>query len=262
MKSQEMEYSIEAMFGIAGSVAVVSGAAGGIGREICVALSSLGAKIALVDLDAEKLSNLESVIRQDSGDVLVVRTDITDKDRVGAMAEAVIRRFERIDILVNCAGLSYLEDAVDFDEQKWDRLMEVNVKGTFLVCQAVGRHMLKQRSGRIVNFSSVRGLQGRARDLAYAPSKGAINQLTKSLAIEWAQSGINVNALAPTWILTEMNRSMLEDKNTSQWVLSRIPKGRLGEPKDLVGPLIYLCAPCSEFVTGQVLYIDGGWTAA
>ena len=262
METQRTDCSIEAMFGIAGRVALVSGAAGGIGREISLALSRLGVKMALVDLDGEKLTSLESEIRRNSGEALVVRTDITDKDSVQSMADAVIARFGRVDILVNCAGLSYLEDATDFDEDRWDRLMEVNVKGTFLVCQAVGRYMLRQKYGRIVNFSSVRGLQGRARDLAYAPSKGAVNQLTKSLAIEWAQSGINVNAIAPTWTLTDMNRSLLEEEKTSQWVLSRIPKGRLGEPRDIVGPLVYLCAPCSEFVTGQVLYVDGGWTAA
>ena len=122
--------------------------------------------------------------------------------------------------------------------------------------------MLKQKKGNIVNLSSVRGMQGRAKDMAYSPSKGAINQLTKSLAIEWADSGINVNAIAPTFILTEMNRGMLEDKETYQWVLSRIPKNRLGALKDIIGPLTFLCSPGSEFITGQILYVDGGWTAA
>ena len=161
-------------------------------------------------------------------------------------------RFGRIDHLVNCAGVSHLEPSVSFSEEKWDFVMNVNLKGTFLMCQQAGRIMLKQKSGRIVNFSSVRGLQGRVGDMAYSPSKGAVNMLTKSLAIEWAEANISVNAVAPTFAATQMNKSILDDPKNRDWVLGRIPKKRLAELSDIASAVAFLCAPCSEFITGQI----------
>ena len=257
-----MEYSIEGMFGIKGQVAIVAGATGGLGSEISLALNALGVRLVLVGRKPESLKALEARLCSKTAEVLSVSADITDKSSVQGMAQAAAEKFGRIDILVNCAGMSYLETAIDFEETMWDRLLDVNLKGTFLTCQAVGSYMLAQKYGRIVNFSSVRGQQGRAQDLAYAPSKGAINQLTKSLAIEWAPSGINVNAIAPTFTPTELNRCLLADEATRSWVLQRIPKGRLGEPEDIVGALVFLCSPAAAFVTGHILLVDGGWTAA
>jgi len=130
-----------------------------------------------------------------------------------------------------------------------------------LTCQAVGKYMLEAKKGRIVNFSSVRGLQGKAGYLAYAPSKGAVNLLTKTLAVEWARENINVNAIAPIFTLTDMNRSILDDKKRMTGVIGRLPKGRLCETGLLVGPTVFLCSNCAEFITGHILYVDGGWTA-
>ena len=257
-----MKYELESMFSIRGRIAVIIGAAGGMGREISLAFAELGVKLALVDLNENPLRELQSKLKGISQDVITLSVNITDKGSVEKMADAVVSKFGRIDILINCAGRSHLEEAVHFDENKWDEILNVNLKGTFLTCQAVGKQMLKQKEGRIVNFSSVRGVQGRSQDMAYSPSKGAINQLTRSLAIEWAKAGVNVNAIAPTFVLTDMNRGILEDEQNHDWVLRRIPKGKLGKPEDIIGPLVFLCSSCSAFVTGHILFVDGGWTAA
>jgi 2-deoxy-D-gluconate 3-dehydrogenase len=140
--------------------------------------------------------------------------------------------------------------------------MDVNLKSIFLCCKHAGRVMLKEGKGKIINISSVRSFQGRAEDLAYAPSKGAVNQLTRSLAIEWGVKGINVNAIAPVFTLTPMNRAILDDPVKKEWVLSRIPMRRLGELEDLFGPVVFLASEASNFVNGHILIVDGGWIAA
>jgi NAD(P)-dependent dehydrogenase (short-subunit alcohol dehydrogenase family) len=168
----------------------------------------------------------------------------------------------RIDILVNSAGVVALKPTVEFPVDEWQWIMDVNLRGTFLCCKEVAKVMLVQEQGKIINMSSVRGHQGRANDPAYPASKGAVNLLTKSLAIEWAKQGIQVNAIAPTFIRTELNASMLDDEATRDWVLSRIPMGRVGQIWDLFGLVVFLASPASDFITGQIIYLDGGWTAA
>jgi len=257
-----MEYTEKDMFGIEDEVAIVTGAAGGIGFEIVRAFAHLGAKTVLVGHHEENLQAAVEKIRAEGYRAIGIKTDVTNKAEVERMAKEVFGIYGKIDILVNCAGITYLEDAVDFNEDMWDRVMNVNVKGTMLPCQAVGKYMLEKQKGRIINISSVRGMQGRARDLAYAPSKGAINQLTRSLAIEWAKSNINVNAIAPIFTLTDINKNLLSDQKTLDWVISRIPKGKLSMPSYITGPAVFLCSKCSEFVTGQIIYVDGGWSCA
>ncbi len=257
-----MEYKLESMYGLQDEVAVITGGSGSIGAEAGLALASLGARVVLLGRNEDKLSRIQEAFQSNGIAIDIGTVNILDKNSVQTAMKNVVDRYGKIDILINSAGASHLEDAVDFSEEKWDLIMGVNVKGVFLCCQAAGKYFLEQKKGRIVNISSVRGLQGRARDMAYAPSKGAVNQLTKSLAIEWAPHNICVNAIAPTFTVTDINRDDLKNKAYHDWVISRIPKGRFCELKYLAGPIAFLCSPCMEFVTGQIIYVDGAWTVA
>lgn len=257
-----MEYTLNSMYGLKDEVAVITGGSGSIGAEAGLNLASLGATVVLLGRNEEKLRKIQENHKKSGREVDVATVDILDKNSVQTAMKKVADKYGKIDILINSAGASHLEDAVDFSEEKWDLIMGVNVKGVFLACQAAGKYFLEQKKGRIVNVSSVRGLQGRARDMAYSPSKGAVNQLTKSLAIEWAPHNICVNAVAPTFTVTAINREDLKNKEYHDWVISRIPKRRFCELKYLVGPIAFLCSPCMEFVTGQILYVDGAWTVA
>ncbi len=189
-------------------------------------------------------------------------TDVTVERNVIDLMDFVRTQFGGLDVLVNSQGAVYLKDAIDFEEEEWQKVIDINLKSVFLTCKHGAKLMLEQGKGKIINISSVRGFQGRAQDLAYAPSKGAVNQLTRSLAIELGIKGINVNGIAPVFTLTAISAPQINDPKKREWILSRIPLRRLGALEDLFGPVIFLASPASDFVNGHVLPVDGGWLIA
>lgn len=249
-------------FRLDGRAALVVGGNKGLGQAMALALAAAGADVCVVGRGPEGLSETAGAICSLGRRGHCIAADVTDEGRVERMVAEVKDYYGHIDILVNSQGTVHLQPTVDFDTEAWQRVIDVNLKSVFLCCKHVGRVMLAQGRGKIINISSVRGFQGRSQDPAYAPSKGGVNQLTRSLAIEWGAKGINVNAIAPVFTRTAMAAPSLDDPATRDWVLSRIPMKRTGELDDLFGPVVFLASEASNFVNGHVLLVDGGWTAA
>ncbi len=240
---------------------MVTGASSGIGREIAVGCAALGAKVVLCARKGSRafLCDGGACAKSVADSALAISCDVTDEQSVKTWQKR-LRNYGRIDGLVNSAGITYLQDAAEFDMDRFRQVLDVNLNGTMICCKVLGGYMLRQGHGRVVNVSSVRGLQVKSA-IRLRGVQGRCDMLTKSLAVEWAKKGINVNAVAPTFTLTDMNQGLLEDTEKYSWVLSRIPKGQLCEREQLVGPVVYFLSPCSEFVTGDIMYVDGGWTA-
>jgi NAD(P)-dependent dehydrogenase (short-subunit alcohol dehydrogenase family) len=248
-------------FRLDNKVALVVGGSRGLGQAMALALSSAGANVCVVSRSAQDLQKTVDAISKMGRAGKYVAADVSHEE-VERLVDQVVKLFGRIDILVNSQGTVHLQPSINFDAAAWQNVMDVNLKSVVLCCKHVGRVMLNQGKGKIINISSVRGFQGRAEDMAYAPSKGAVNQLTRSLAIEWGPKGINVNGIAPVFTLTPINVSFLNDPVKKGWVLSRIPMKRLGQLDDLFGPVVFLASEASNFVNGHILPVDGGWLAA
>jgi len=200
-------------------------------------------------------------IRAAGGEAGPVEMDLRRRESIGRAVSETIERFGQLDILVNNAGLGTNHDALDATEEEWDELFDVNVRGLFFACQAAGRHMVERGYGRIVNMSSQAGLVGIARHAAYSASKGAVNMLTRVLAVEWSPHGVTVNCVAPTFVRTPGTAERLDRPEFLADVVSRIPAGRVATTADVAGAVIYLASPAAAMVTGTVLVVDGGWTA-
>ena len=249
------------LFDLSGKIALVIGGHGGIGRAIALGLAEAGADVAVASRNLEALQATVKDIESKARKSLAVTVDIVDEKQVNDMVARVLETFPRIDILVNAAGLAIRKPADSFPVDEWQRVMDINTRGTFLCCQAVGKVMLQQKEGRIINISSVRGRYGLPSGYAaYCPSKGAVDTLTRTLACEWAKSNVLVNAVAPTIVETDLTKDALADPAYAKQMKDRIPMGKWALPEDIVGPVVFFASEASSFVTGQILYIDGGVT--
>ena len=249
-------------FALTNQVALVTGAARGLGRASAVALAHAGADVALGFRDAAMDGGVPAEIQTLGRAALPLQMDITDLAQIASAVDQTVARFGRIDILVNNAGIAPENLAVQVNERDYDETCAVNLKGTFFVSQAVGRHMIRQRSGRIVNLSSQAGFVALPGESIYCMTKAAIAHLTKCLAVEWGPFGITVNAVAPTFIATPGTEGALNDPVFKADVLERIAAlHRVGQPMDVAGAIVFLASPAASLITGHTLLIDGGWTA-
>jgi NAD(P)-dependent dehydrogenase (short-subunit alcohol dehydrogenase family) len=255
------------LFDLSGRVALVTGAAAGFGEVICAGFAEFGCDIAAADLDycgASRTAESVSALGRRS---VAIGVDVGSPEQILDMVKTTVETLGTVDILVNCAGIPQHDAAESIPVATWDRVLDINLRGTFLCCQAAARVMLEKKKGVIINFSSIAGAVGVGRGAnAYCASKGGVNTLTKQLALEWASRGIRVNAIAPCQFMTEGLKDVMRDpqfdprKLMDTWT-ANIPLGRVGEADEIVGPALFLASDASSMVTGAVLDVDGGYLA-
>jgi 2-dehydro-3-deoxy-D-gluconate 5-dehydrogenase len=246
-------------FDLTGKTAIVTGSCKGLGRGMAVGLAGAGADVVLVDRD--EATDTAKVIESMGRKALTISADLMSIEPIPSIMEKTLATFGKVDILINNAGTIRRTPAIDFSEKDWDDIMAVNAKTVFFFSQAVARDMVKRKSGKIINIASLLSFQGGILVPSYAASKGAVAQVTKALANEWASLGININAIAPGYMATDNTKALREDPVRSKSILDRIPAGRWGTPGDLAGVAVFLASPASDYVNGHVLVVDGGWLA-
>jgi NAD(P)-dependent dehydrogenase (short-subunit alcohol dehydrogenase family) len=264
----DMEHTaFRKLFDLSGRVALITGAGVGLGEAISLGFAEYGCDVAACDLDIENPQRTADRVRKTGRRAIGLKANVAVPQEIFAMVDATVRELGGVDILVNCAGIPQHDPAELTPVETWDRVLDINLRGTFLCCQAAARVMLKKGSGVIINFSSIAGVVGVGRGSnAYCASKGGVNALTKQLALEWADRGIRVNAIAPCQFMTPGLKEVLADpqfdpkKLMTTWV-SGIPLGRVGEPEEIVGPALFLASNASSMVTGVILPVDGGYLA-
>jgi len=249
------------MFDLSGKMAIVTGAGRGIGRGIALGLADAGADLGLVSRTSDEIKAVAEQIESKGRKAETVAVDISDTDRIQETVDTFVDRFGRIDILVNNAGTNIPTDAVDITVEVWNQIMDLNMRALFFLSQAVGKVMMVQeQGGRIINISSVAADAALAKRSAYCASKAGVNLLTRCLALEWAPNNIRVNAVAPTFTVTEMTKKFMKDPSYLDFALKRNLLGRMAEPEDFVGAVVYLASDASSMVTGHILSVDAGWT--
>ena len=258
MKKPEQEFP---NFKLNGKVALVTGAARGLGRACALALAHEGADIALGLRDVATAADLEQKIKTMGRKVIRLQMDVSDLQQINDAVERAIKTLGKIDILVNNVGVAPGNPAEKVTEADFDHTINLNLKGNFFTAQTVGKQMIKQGSGRIINMSSQAGFIALDNESIYCMTKAGVNHLTKNLASEWAKYNITVNAVAPTFIETPGTEPWLKDKAFRQSVVDRIPLGRIGKPMEVAGAVVFLASDAASLITGEIMLIDGGWTA-
>jgi NAD(P)-dependent dehydrogenase (short-subunit alcohol dehydrogenase family) len=249
-------------FSLKGKVAIVTGSSRGIGRAIAEALAGAGAAVTVSGRNRERTEEVAETIISAGGTSLSVRADVSKSAEVERLVERTVERFGRLDVLVNNAGISpFWKKAELLTETEWDEVIAVNLKGTFLCAQAAGRVMIPQKSGRIVNISSIGGRVALPNLVAYCAAKGGVEQVTRVLAAEWAPHNILVNAIAPGYVETDLTNGLRRNPRLQESIVRQTPLGRFAKVNEIAGAAIYLASDAASFVTGQTFYVDGGWTA-
>jgi NAD(P)-dependent dehydrogenase (short-subunit alcohol dehydrogenase family) len=253
---------VKQLFELTGRVAIVSGGSMGLGRQMAEGLAEMGANLVICARKKERCEEVAEELRARGVQALPLECDVRDQAAVHEVVKATLAEFGRIDILINSAGVSWGAPIEDMTLEQWDKVLSTNLTGTFLFCQAAGKAMLAQKSGKIINMASVAGLGGSSAELqaiGYHASKGGVIAFTKDLACKWAPHNIQVNAIAPGWFPTHMSERVIEQRKES--LLTKIPLNRFGGDHDLKGAAVYLASEASAYVIGHVLVVDGGQSA-
>ncbi|MGH9407042.1 MAG: SDR family NAD(P)-dependent oxidoreductase [Terriglobia bacterium] len=248
-------------FDLQGLRALVFGGTSGLGRSIATGLAAAGADVAPVSRRVGEVSKTAAEIRSSGRNSLEITADVTDRNQIQSVVDLMLREWGRIDILVNSAGVTRRVPSLELDDETWNRILDVNLRGTWIACQVAGRAMKQQGGGRIINLASVASFVSAHEAAAYSASKGAVAALTRTLAAEWAPHHIRVNGIAPGVFETALNRSIINEPRRKASILSRTPMERFGDLSEIAGAAVFLASDAASFVTGEILCVDGGFMA-